>query len=114
VLAEFDEVRLDLPTAPCEVFRLFVRETLTDLGSYITNRRVIPFVATVRADCTASFRLIFPQAGGVLMVLYFVAGIAKIVAVRTYWVKKSPVDSECVDLDERAKALRHLVETPPS
>ena len=89
MLADFDEARLDLPTAPCEVFRLSVRETSTDLRSFITNRRASPFVATVRADCTASFKLILPQAGGVLMLLYFVAGIAEIVAVRTYWVKKS-------------------------
>jgi len=40
-----------------------------------TNRPEIALRATVRADFSASFKLIVPQAGGVFIDLYLIAGI---------------------------------------
>jgi hypothetical protein len=87
VLLDFEVDFLLVPTTPDEVLRLGVNEApaialvTRPLVLAAITRRVTAILATVLADSSASLRLMFPRAGGVLIDLYLSAGIVSIVCL---------------------------------
>lgn len=88
MLLDFDVDFPLLPTAPDEVLGL-----LLSVGPAIVLMVNRPFVAvfpaTARADFSASLRVMFPHAGGVLIDLYLIAGMGPILSRTRANVKKS-------------------------